>query len=274
MPELPEVETVRRVLQPQIQNYKIEEIIVLCPDVIKHPSAEAFCRALRGATVTEMTRRGKFLRLHLDSNATLVLHLRMTGQLVVTPESFPREKHTHVVFKLSSGQELRYIDVRRFGGFWLLDDEESASFPGMKKLGLEPFDPLLTAEYLSARAGKSRRAIKDMLLDQAFIAGIGNIYADEILFYTGIHPQRMCREISRQEWTLLAEAIPYIMQWGIDTNSVTAEEYLRGMGKEYRNTPDLRVYGRAGNPCSNCGALLLKVRIGGRGSCYCPACQK
>ena len=188
MPELPEVETIRRVLEPQIKGLTITGVTVNRPEVIGHPTAEGFCQALTGQTIDTMTRRGKFLSVLLDSGDYLVLHLRMTGCLLLTPADYPAEKHTHIVFHLSSGDELRFSDTRRFGRFWLFRKGESDTYSGMDKLGLEPFDAGLTADYLQQHFGKRKKAVKECLLDQSVIAGIGNIYSDEILFASGIHP--------------------------------------------------------------------------------------
>lgn len=182
MPELPEVETIRQVLEPQIKGLTITTVTVNRTEVIGHPTAEGFCQALTGQTINTLTRRGKFLSVLLDSGDYFVLHLRMTGCLLLTLADYPTEKHTHIVFHLSSGDELRFSDTRRFGRFWLFRKGESDTYSGMDKLGLEPFDNGLTAGYLQQHFGKRKKAIKECLLDQSVIAGIGNIYSDEILF--------------------------------------------------------------------------------------------
>lgn len=182
MPELPEVEAVKRVLEPQLQGRRIENVIVRRPEVAAHPAADAFCSRLAGQTISGMARRGKFLMITLVSGDHIVLHLRMTGCLLLTPADRPEEKHTHIVFQLNDGRELRFSDTRRFGRFWLLKDNETDLYSGIDQLGKEPFDPAFSAEYLNAHFGKRKRAIKECLLEQSVIAGIGNIYSDEILF--------------------------------------------------------------------------------------------
>lgn len=273
MPELPEVETIRRVLEPQIKGLTITEVTVNRPEVIDHPTAEEFCQALTGQTIDIMTRRGKFLSVLLDSGDYFVLHLRMTGCLLLTPADYPAEKHTHIVFHLSSGDELRFSDTRRFGRFWLFRKGESDTYNGMDKLGLEPFDSGLTADYLQQHFGKRKKAIKECLLDQSVIAGIGNIYSDEILFASGIYPARPAKGMTHAEWERLAAIIPERLAYFIEKNALTPEEYLEGKGQDYRNTPFLQVYGRGGEPCPNCGAALCRMTIGGRSSVYCPGCQ-
>lgn len=273
MPELPEVETIRRVLEPQIKGLTITLVTVDRPEVISHPSTEEFCQALTGQTIDTMTRRGKFLSVLLDSGDYFVLHLRMTGCLLLTPADYPAEKHTHIVFHLSSGDELRFSDTRRFGRFWLFHKGESDTYSGMDKLGLEPFDGSLTADHLQRHFGKRKKAIKECLLDQSVIAGIGNIYSDEILFASGIYPARHAKGMTHAEWERLAIAISERLAYFIEKNALTPEEYLESKGQDYRNTPFLQVYGHGGEPCPICGAVLCRMTVGGRSSVYCPACQ-
>ncbi len=273
MPELPEVETVRRIIGPLIEGKTITEVRIPNSQVIATP-AEDFAERLPGSTIEAVSRRGKFLNIHLDTGDRLTLHLRMTGELTVSRALEPLEKHTHVVFELSDGNELRYTDVRRFGRFWLLKKDEPDRITGQEKLGPEPDDPVLTGEYLESRMGKRKKAVKEMLLDQTMIAGIGNIYSDEILFAAGIYPADPCASLSPTDWENLARTIPEIIQWGIETDALTPEEYLEGKGREYRNESSFRIYGREGLPCVRCGTPVLKIRVGGRSSHYCPVCQR
>lgn len=274
MPELPEVETIKRIVCPQLAGRTIETTEVRNAQVIAYPESKCFSKALSGQIISYMSRRGKFLTIQLENGDRLSLHLRMTGQLTVVPESEPIEKHTHLIFHLSGGSQLRYIDTRRFGRFWLLRKGEADTVTGQNKLGLEPTDPAITGEYLKTLLGKRKKTVKEMLLDQAVIAGIGNIYSDEILFAAKIYPGTACRILNEYDWDKLAKKIPEIIIWGIESNNMTPEEYLRGKGKEYRNISQLRIYGRAGKPCVRCGTIIDKVTICGRTSCYCPSCQK
>lgn len=295
MPELPEVETVKSVIAPQITGLKIKEICVRTPGIIAHPGPEKFVRRLTGQKVSGMSRRGKFLTIRTECGDRIVLHLRMTGCLLVTPgkaaeecgekdrkkycEEYPEEKHTHLIFRLSEEKEgvqkeLRFSDMRRFGRFWLLRDREEDTYTGMEKLGLEPEDKELTAEYLRAHFGRSRKAVKTCLLDQSVIAGIGNIYADEILFTAGIHPARPANSLLADEWESLAEVIPERIAYFIEKNRITPEEYLETKGQDYRNTPYLQAYGHEGERCPVCGNAFCRIVVGGRGSTCCPRCQK
>lgn len=274
MPELPEVETVRRVIEPQIQGHIVNTVTVRRPEVVAYPAADEFCRLLTGQTISHMTRRGKFLMIWLKSSDRVILHLRMTGCLLLTSSDAPEEKHTHIILEFRDGRQLRFSDTRRFGRFWLIRKGEADTYSGIEKLGIEPLDAALTAEYLSTRLGTRRKTIKECLLDQSMIAGIGNIYADEILYTAGIYPARSAKSLNKKEWERLAAVIPERIAYFIKKNQITPEEYLAIKGQDYRNTPFLQVYGQKGKPCPQCGKTLCRIVVGGRGSVYCPACQK
>ena len=274
MPELPEVETIKRVIEPQIQGLMIGKVSVKRPEIVAYPSADEFCGLVRGQTISCMTRGEKFLIIQLGSRDCIILHLRMTGCLLIAPADCPEEKHTHIVFSLNNGKELRFSDTRRFGRFWLLGKDEADTHSGIAKLGTEPLDKLLTAEYLNARLGKRKTAVKKCLLDQSIIAGIGNIYSDEILFTAGIYPARLANSLNRKEWERLAAVIPERISYFIERNKISPEEYLETKGQDYRNTPYLQVYGQEGKPCPKCGETLCRMVVGGRGSVYCPVCQR
>ena len=274
MPELPEVETIRRIIGPQISGRSITSLKIHNPQIIAFPDADTFSSSLVGCSFTGMSRRGKFLIFHLDNGSRLLLHLRMTGQMLVTPADYQEEKHTHLKAELSDGKQIRYIDVRRFGRFWLLSNDEADTVTGMDKLGIEPDNALLTADFLIEKLNKRKKAIKEMLHDQTIIAGIGNIYSDEILHAARIYPEKSCNALTNAEWKRLAEQIPKVIAWAIEANEITPEDYIAGKGKEYRNTPFLKAYGHNGKPCEICGTLFEKLTVGGRSSCYCPKCQK
>lgn len=273
MPELPEVEAIKRVLEPQIRGMTIQNVIVNRSEVVSHPGADIFCSRITGQTISNMTRRGKFLITTLNNGDHVILHLRMTGCLLLTPADLPEEKHTHLVFHLSNGKELRFSDTRRFGRFWLIQNGESDTYSGIDRLGKEPFDSAFSADYLSDRFGKRKKAIKECLLEQSVIAGIGNIYSDEILFAAKIPPACPANCLTYTEWERLAITIPECLSYFIEKNETTPEEYLETNGQDYRNTPFLQVYGKAGKPCPKCGGTLCRIVIGGRSSIYCPNCQ-
>lgn len=272
MPELPEVETVRSVLAPQLCGQSIVSVTVHQPEAVGYPAVEAFAASAAGRTIRELGRRGKFLRIALDSGC-IVAHLRMTGRLLVTPRGYAAEKHTHVVVSLANETELRFIDPRRFGRLWLISEAEADTRSGIHRLGPEPFDASVDAAYLATALGKCRRTVKTCLLDQSVVAGIGNIYADEILFASGLDPRRIAASLRADEWARLSDAMPRVLKKAVEDNAITAEDYLAGRGIEYRNTPFFQVYGRAGEPCARCGSLLEKTVLAGRSSCFCPRCQ-
>lgn len=291
MPELPEVETIKRVIEPQIKGLVIEKATVKRPEVVAYPDADTFCKVLTNQVISHMERRGKYLMILLESGDRIILHLRMTGGLLLTPADYPEEKHTHIILRLKNGTEnepflkqegsmencvleLRFSDMRRFGRFWLIGKDEADTYSGIHKLGIEPLTESVTVEYLTAHFGKRKKTIKECLLDQSAIAGIGNIYSDEILFTAGIHPARPAASLNEKEWEALAAVIPERISYYIETNRISAEEYLKTKGRDYRNTPFLQVYGHAGSPCPKCQETLCRMVIGGRSSVYCPACQR
>ena len=274
MPELPEIETIKSVIEPQIQGLTIENVLVNRPEVIAHPTADEFCEDVTGQEIFSMARRGKFLIINLGNKNKIILHLRMTGCLLVTPSDYQLEKHTHIMIQLSNGMELRFSDTRRFGRFWLIRNDEKDTYSGIEKLGLEPLSAECNAEYLQSQLEKRKKAIKGCLLDQSVIAGIGNIYSDEILYRAKINPAAPANGLSVGEWKRLASEIADCLRYFIDKNSISQEDYLITKGQDYRNTPVLQVYGHAGEPCRNCGNTLCRTVIGGRSSVYCPACQK
>ena len=274
MPELPEVETIRRVLEPMVAGKKILSLQVLNPQVIAWPSAEEFCNKLQGRTISGMRRRGKFLQMELENGDRVVFHLRMTGHPRLSDEDEPLNKHTHLILNIEGGMQFRYEDLRRFGRFWLLSGQESDEITGMDRLGIEPESPELTAGYLREHLAKRKMRIKEALLDQSVVCGIGNIYSDEILFVAKIHPEKRCDLLSDGEWEDLARAIPEVIgQWiGLETSSPGG--YFAGTGNEGGDGELWKAYGREGKPCTVCGTQMERIKIGGRSSTYCPACQK
>ena len=268
MPELPEVEQVRKTLLPHIKGKKINKVDVFLPRLIQYPTADMFEKKLKGRTILDVGRRGKYLLLQTDKG-TLVVHLRMTGALVVSAEEPPYAK---VKFTLSDKINLWFTDIRTFGTLYYVDDD--FEIKGLVSLGPEPLSKDLTVDYLFSLALKSRKPLKTFILDQTIIAGLGNIYADEALFLAGIKPTRLACDVEKKEIPKLIKAINQVISQGIKNRGTTFRDYKDGEGKKGNNQNYLMVYSRGGKPCKKCGSILEKTKVGGRGTVYCPKCQK
>ena len=271
MPELPEVETVRTVLAPFILGQTIQKVTINLPKVVANMTPDNFQQILTGQTITTFTRRGKFLTLGLRSGAHLVVHFRMTGTLTIEKATTVSEKHTNLVLTFTNGNELRYIDSRGFGHWWYFTPDQTDT-SGQLKLGPEP--ELVTVDYLKQKIQTRQTALKTLLLDQHIIAGIGNIYADEICFRAGIRPTRRGNSLTNAELNCLAKQIPAVIAEFIQFHHVPFAVYAQSKGTSYQNDDNLAVYGRAKKPCLKCGKALIGTRIGQRSSVYCANCQK
>lgn len=273
MPELPEVETVKRTLNTLVKGKKIDRVTVTLPRIIQRPAEiESFCAALAGHTIQEVGRRGKFLLIHLD-DLVLVSHLRMEGRYGVYSSDEPVEKHTHVIFHFDDGTELRYKDVRQFGTMHLFSPGEEMREAPLKKLGIEPLQDGFTTELLKEKLGKRRSFIKLVLLNQHIIVGLGNIYVDEALFRAGIHPMIQADSLNDDQLERLHEAIIYTLQQAVDAGGSSIKSYVNGQGEMGMFQHQLQVYGQEGKPCTRCGQLIEKSVVGGRGTHTCPSCQ-
>ncbi|MDF2815903.1 MAG: 5-hydroxymethyluracil glycosylase [Paenibacillus sp.] len=274
MPELPEVETVRRTLNVLVAGKRIERVTVHLPRIIQRPDdIHQFSLMLQDQTINTVERRGKFLRLVMDQ-LVLVSHLRMEGRYGLYSADEPLEKHTHVVFHFDDGTELRYKDVRQFGTMHLFALGEEDTLPPLNKLGREPLDAAFTLDDFRVRVASRTTKIKPLLLNQEIITGIGNIYVDESLHRSGIHPERTANSLSRKELAGLHEAIVTILQEAVDAGGSSIKSYVNGQGEMGMFQQQLSVYGRNGQPCTRCEQLILKTVVGGRGTHFCPACQK
>ncbi|MFZ5647932.1 MAG: bifunctional DNA-formamidopyrimidine glycosylase/DNA-(apurinic or apyrimidinic site) lyase [Bacillota bacterium] len=274
MPELPEVETVRRSLESQVSGLTINEVILLMPKIIKSPPPQSFIENITGKRIKKLGRRGKYLLINLSEGLTLVIHLRMTGRLVFCPADTPPGKHTHAVFRLSDGNSLHFSDIRQFGRMALTGTDRLDSLPGLKDLGVEPLSEKFTRDYLKKELKRRRTKIKSLLLDQTFIAGLGNIYADEALHRARINPEKIAANLTARETALLYQAVRDVLAEGIANRGTTLRDYVDGMGQAGSNQNALRVYDREGKPCLLCGQPVSRIRLGGRSSYFCPRCQK
>lgn len=273
MPELPEVETVRRTLEAKITGRKITGVTVNQAASIKSPTAADLIARVRGMRFSTVRRRGKYLLIDLSSGDTMVVHLRMTGRLVYTPAEEPLPKHTHVIFHLDDGRELRFTDQRRFGCIWVMREDETGSLSGLCSLGPEPLGDDFTRKKLAQSLLGKKTKIKAFLLDQRNIAGIGNIYADEILFAGGIHPERPAGSLSASEINRLFTSIKDILHFAVEQRGTSFSDYVDGVGEKGSHQNYLKVYGRGGEPCFRCGTAISVTRVGGRSSHFCSHCQ-
>ena len=281
MPELPEVETIAQDLRPQLAGRRIESVQLtrdpaIRKRLVRYPNATRFLRSLRGRTIRSVERRGKYLVMPLDKDGErLVVHLGMTGHLRVwEPEETP-VKHTHLRALLDSGLELRYDDPRQFGRLLLGTQEElvaARAFPA--KLGPEPIRGDLTEAEFDRIVKSRRRPIKSALLDQSFLAGVGNIYADEACFRAGIRPSRWTHRLTARERRALYSAIQEVLENSIAARGSSIINYVDAFGVRGGNQEKLLVYGRRGEPCVKCGTPLQGTRLAGRGTVYCRKCQE
>jgi formamidopyrimidine-DNA glycosylase len=284
MPELPEVETTVRDLKPHLIGRAITHAAVHWDRTIAHPGTRAFMQDIVGYTIRDLTRRGKYLVFHLSpplsdgggargrgarrSPKYLLVHLRMTGGFRFHAPREKRDKHVHVALRLDDGRELRFRDPRKFGRMWLVDDPELVT----GKLGPEPFEITKSAFAKRIRARKGR--LKPLLLNQAFLAGIGNIYADESLWYAKLHPLREVSTLTDEEIAALYSAIRRVLKKAIGAGGTSFDaNYRRVNGMSGMFEEKLRVVGRAGERCYRCGSPIIKTVVGQRGTYYCPNCQ-
>ena len=274
MPELPEVETILRSLEPKALGHVIRKVTVIHEKTIKKPDPELFASSLQGQKITGFNRWGKYLLMEIGSSMVLVIHLRMTGRLIFSEAGFPVNKHTRVIFYLDQGMEIHFQDIRKFGTMHLLNRQDLDTFPPFMALGYDALDSRLTLDLFLERLKGRRGQVKELLLNQSFIAGVGNIYANEILFKAGIHPQRPADSLNIQEQKKLYMALRSVLKSAIRCHGTTLRDYVDGDGNrgEFQNM--LRVHCRAGEPCPNCGNSIARIKQGGRSSYYCPSCQK
>ncbi|RMD82775.1 MAG: bifunctional DNA-formamidopyrimidine glycosylase/DNA-(apurinic or apyrimidinic site) lyase [Candidatus Dadabacteria bacterium] len=272
MPELPEVETIARSLAPVITGRTIAETMVWCRQ-LRGPVPAGMDKRLGGRTIERIWRRGKFLVLDFGEPPALILHLGMTGRLLLATRSDPTPafSHEHVRWLFDDGTALCFIDPRRFGLVALADPGSS---PLLSDLGPEPFDRRFSGRYLVERRRGSRRPVKDALMDQRLVAGIGNIYANEILFHAGIRPRRRFGRLSRRECDALAVATRRVLREAIAHRGTTIADFLDGIGRRGGYQWRRRVYDREGQPCPRCRTAIKRVVVAQRATYYCPRCQR
>ena len=271
---MPEVEIIRRYLDKQLTGQRIMGVELLLPRQIKWPEPEGYRAMAIGRTIAGMNRRGKYLLMALDNGSELVFHLRMTGRLVYEPDGVNHDSHARLLFQLDGGGLLVYGDTRTLGTLYALSSGERWRIHGLAEMGPEPLTEDFTPAYIQQTAKGRRTAVKSFLLNQKYIGGIGNIYADEALFLAGIHPLRPVGSLSAAECQRLHQSVNTVIAAGIRDGGTTFRDYKNGEGKQGSHQEQLYVYNRQGQPCRRCGTEIEKMTVGGRGTHLCPQCQR
>ncbi len=275
MPELPEVETVRRQLDETIRGRTIQRVVVHDALLVSPASPNAFRRAVQGRRVERLDRRGKYLLLVLDSGDTLVMHLRMTGRIHVAPDGrAPADKHRRARVTFDGGSTLDFSDTRRFGRAWIIPaDHPDPEGYWRAKLGVEPLGSDFTAAVFARLLARKSTSIKAALLDQRLVAGVGNIYADEALFQARLHPTREAGSLTASEVAALRNAVRDRLRAGIRSGGASIDRYRDTLGETGSMQDILRVHLHEGDPCLTCGSSIVKTRVAQRGTYFCPSCQ-
>ncbi len=271
MPELPEVETARRGIEPHLKGRRVEEVVVR-DRRLRWPVPAALARELTGERIQKVTRRGKYLLLH-TAKGTALLHLGMSGSLRVLPKGTPPQKHDHVDLVMDSGQALRLRDPRRFGTL-LWTRGEPGKHALLKDLGPEPLSDELDGDYLFRTSRGRKAAVKLFIMDSHVVVGVGNIYASESLHLAGIRPERAAGRVTRAEYAALAKGIKKVLTASIKAGGTTLRDFTREDGEPGYFLQRLRVYGREGEKCYRCGGTIKAKTTGQRSTYYCPDCQK
>ncbi|MDX1251962.1 MAG: bifunctional DNA-formamidopyrimidine glycosylase/DNA-(apurinic or apyrimidinic site) lyase [Gammaproteobacteria bacterium] len=271
MPELPEVETTRRGIAPYLVGARIARVTVRTP-CLRHPVSPQLVREAPGQILQSVDRRGKYLLLRCPAGS-VIIHLGMSGSLRVLPDDVPPERHDHVDIVLDSGHMLRLRDPRRFGSV-LWTRQEPLQHALLRGLGPEPLSDGFSGDHLYRRSRGRRLAVKQFIMDHHIVTGVGNIYASEALFLAGIHPSREAGRISLERYARLAAAIRQVLAQAIAQGGTTLRDFYNGEGKPGYFQQQLKVYGRAGQPCTTCGRPVAQTRQGQRSSFYCTACQR
>jgi formamidopyrimidine-DNA glycosylase len=270
MPELPEVETTRLGISPHLLGQRVTKLVVRQPK-LRWPIPSALIEALPGQRIDAIERRAKYLLVHTPAGSA-VLHLGMSGSLRVLDAGTPAGKHDHYDWQLDSGSLLRFTDPRRFGS--LLWQAPGGIHKLLAALGPEPLGDAFDGDHLWRLSRGRSAAVKTFIMDQAIVVGVGNIYAAEALFAAGIHPRRKAGSVSRARYGLLAEAIRCILHYAIQRGGTTLRDFISPDGVPGYFEQELYVYGRAGEPCRNCGSTIRSIVLGQRSTFYCPACQR
>jgi formamidopyrimidine-DNA glycosylase len=274
MPELPEVEVLRRSLEPHLVGDVIERVEVRNPAMREPVDPARLRRATQGREVLALRRRSKYLLIDLQGGKTLVVHLGMSGRLTLAPGETPPELHEHVAFRLRSGRRLRLRDPRRFGLVFAVSTAELAADPHFAHLGVEPLEPGFSGEVLARAATGRRGPVKAFLMDAGVVVGVGNIYASETLHRAGVHPARLVSRISRARWERVADSAMAVLRQAIAEGGTTLNDFADGEGRSGYFQVSLAVYDREGEPCHACGRPVRRIVQSNRSTFYCPGCQR
>jgi formamidopyrimidine-DNA glycosylase len=274
MPELPEVETIRVGLEPHLVGRTFDEVEIDDPRLTRPFDPREVAAELVGERVQSLDRRGKYLVVRFESGRVLLIHLRMTGSLLLLRDETDgaADPHRRAVVRLDNGSDVAYRDVRRFGTWLLLEPDELEPYLA-ERIGAEPLGRSLSARSLADRIARRRAPLKALVLDQRLFAGVGNIYADEALWWARLHPLRPGNELTGEELGTLVRSIRRALRLGIARQGATLRDYRAADGAEGSMQSEFRVYGREGEPCLRCGHAVEKTRVAGRGTWYCPGCQ-
>lgn len=274
MPELPEVETIKRELKPFVINKRISKVKIIRSDVIGCPSVRVFKKAVVGKKISKLSRKAKYLIFDLNNSYQIIVHLRLSGQLLVWKHKKDAPKHERIRFYLSNNTFLSFVEPRVLGRVYLVS---KGAYPdvlkGLKNLGLEPIDKRFTCDYLASRLKYRKATIKSLLLNQSITAGVGNIYSDEALFLAGIHPLRRANTLSELEIKKLSQALYDVLHAGIKYKGTSVSDYLRPNGSEGKYQFRSYVFGREGEMCRICKTKIEFAKIGNRRTRFCPKCQ-
>ncbi len=274
MPELPEVETVRRTLEPVLRGETVRAVNIREPRLRWPLEPIRFNHWVLNRAILNIARRGKYLVFEMDKGGAMLIHLGMTGVLSLAKRSHKPQTHDHVIFELSKGRKLVFNDVRRFGSIDAFDMDELHDHPRLKHLGPEPLEDSFTGDYLYERSRGMKVSIKNFVMDSRRVVGVGNIYAAEALFRAGIHPKTPARRVGRSRCDLLVEAIQDILSAAIDKGGTTISDFRNGYGEEGYFGQSLLVYGREGEKCVRCEGSIRRLVQSGRSTFYCSACQR
>ncbi len=276
MPEMPEVETVKRVLSKLLVDKSpktIEKIEVYYSGILKEQTAEQFETILKGQTIKKIDRYGKYLFFQFDTH-TIISHLRMEGKYNYNDLKHPISKHDHIVFNFTDKSCLTYNDTRKFGTMVLVKNDQVFNHKSIKKLGLEPLNSKLDALYLQTKASSKKKKIKEFLLDQTIITGLGNIYVDEVLFLSKIYPETTVDKLNLGQWNLIIQNSNQIIAQAIESGGTTVKSFAVSGDVTGLFQYNLNVYGRKGQKCPVCESQIQKIKVGGRGTHFCSQCQE